>query len=209
MSTKQISKDNKEYWENKLNTKYNTKIKAIESMHLAEIREKAEKNFGSFTKTLQIEKDLKAVESAEKDFNTFFESIDKLLNAKRSKLREVSQKLETKLKDWASNRDWETTSYSGNDRIPSWDWDNKEKYNLTTDFYKFVESKCHEETKKAFYKTSKGEELKVLENLQEQAIDLLHSDMIGSEILKHISEIAKKSKIAISIPQSNIKQLTN
>ena len=93
MSTKQISKDNKEYWENKLNTKYNTKIKAIESMHLAEIREKAEKNFGSFTKTLQIEKDLKAVESAEKDFNTFFESIDKLLNAKRSKLREVSQSI--------------------------------------------------------------------------------------------------------------------
>ena len=209
MSTKQISKDNKEYWENKLNTKYNTKIKAIESMHLAEIREKAEKNFGSFTKTLQIEKDLKAVESAEKDFNTFFESIDKLLNAKRSKLREVSQKLQTKLEDWASNRDWETTSYSGNDRIPSWDWDNKEKYNLTTDFYKFVENKCHEETKKAFYKTSKGEELKVLENLQEQAIDLLHSDMIGSEVLRHISEIAKKSKIAISIPQSNIKQLTN
>ena len=33
--------------------------------------------------------------------------------------------------------------------------------------------------------------------------------MIGSEVLKHISEIAKKSKIAISIPQSNIKQLTN
>lgn len=209
MSTKQISKDNKEYWENKLNTKFNTKIKAIESMHLAEIREKAEKNFGSFTKTLQIEKDLKAVESAEKDFNTFFESIDKLLNAKRLKLREVSQKLQTKLEDWASNRDWETSSYSGNDRIPYWDWDNKEKYNLTTDFYKFVENKCHEETKKAFYKTSKGEELKVLENLQEQAIDLLHSDMIGTEVLQHISEIAKKSKIAISIPQSNIKQLTN
>lgn len=209
MSTKQISKDNKEYWENKLNTKFNTKIKAIESMHLAEIREKAEKNFGSFTKTLQIEKDLKAVESAEKDFNTFFESIDKLLSAKRLKLREVSQKLQTKLEDWASNRDWETSSYSGNDRISYWDWDNKEKYNLTTDFYKFVENKCHEETKKAFYKTSKGEELKVLENLQEQAIDLLHSDMIGTEVLQHISEIAKKSKIAISIPQSNIKQLTN
>ena len=209
MSTKQISKDNKEYWENKLNTKYNTKIKAIESMHLAEIREKAEKNFGSFTKTLQIEKDLKAVESAEKDFNTFFESIDKLLNAKRSKLREVSQKLETKLKDWASNRDWETTSYSGNDRIPSWDWDNKEKYSLTTDFYKFVETKCHEETKKAFYKTSKGEELKVISEAQEEAIDLLHSDMIGTEVLKHISAIAKRSKIAISIPQSDVKQLTN
>ena len=124
-------------------------------------------------------------------------------------MREVSQKLQTKLEDWASNRDWETSSYSDNGRIPNWDWDNKEKYNLTTNFYKFVESKCHEETKKAFYKTSKGEELKVLENLQEQAIDLLHSDMIGSEVLRHISEIAKKSKIAISIPQSNNKQLTN
>ena len=68
MSTKQISKDNKEYWENKLNTKYNTKIKAIESMHLAEIRENTEKNFGSFTKMLRVETDLKAVEKAEKDF---------------------------------------------------------------------------------------------------------------------------------------------
>ena len=208
MSTKQISKDNKEYWENKLNTKYNTKIKAIESMHLAEIREKTEKNFGSFTKMLRVETDLKAVEKAEKDFNTFFESIDKLLTTKRTTLRDASQKLETKLRDWSTNREWDIDSY-GSDSIPSWNYDNKNDYSISSDFTKFLESKCHEETKKAFYKTKKGEELHEIAKDQEEAIDLLHSDMIGTEILKHISTIAKRSKIAISIPQSDVKQLTS
>ena len=209
MSTKQISKGNKEYWENKLNAKYSDKIRAIESMHLSEIREKSERNFSSFTKTLQIEKDLKAIDLAESDYNTFFLSIDKLLNAKKIKLRDASQKLETKLKDWSANRNWENCNYnSNNDRIPSWDFDNKDTFSLTTDFYKFLEVKCHEETKKAFYKTKKGEELKVVAEDKEEAIDLLHSDMIGSEILKNISAIAKRSKIAISIPQAEIKQLS-
>jgi len=207
MSTKQISKDNKEYWENKLNSKFQTKIQAIESMHLAEIRETSEKNFGSFTKTLQVEKDLKAVDMAESDYNTFFDSIDKLLNAKRTKLRDASQKLETKLKDWASNRNWDINNYS-NDKVPAWDWDSKDKYSLSEDFIKFLESKCHEETKKAFYKTKKGEELKVISEAKEKAIDLLHSDMIDSEVLRHISAIAKKSQIAISIPQPDVKQLS-
>ena len=83
----------------------------------------------------------------------------------------------------------------------------KDTYSLTTDFYKFLENKCHEETKKAFYKTKKGEELKVISEAKEEAIDLLHSDMIGSEVLRHISAIAKKSQIAISIPQ-DVKQLS-
>ena len=207
--SKQISKDNKEYWENKLNSKFQTKIQAIESMHLAEIREKSEKNFGSFTKTLQIEKDLKAVDLAESDYNAFFQSIDKLLNAKKIKLRDASQKLETKLKDWSANRNWDNDNYSSSsERIPSWDFDNKDTYSLTTDFYKFLENKCHEETEKAFYKTKKGEELNVLAEAQDEAITLLHTDMIGSEVLKCISDIAKKSKIAISIPQPSIKQLS-
>ena len=207
--SKQISKDNKEYWESKLNSKFQTKIQAIESMHLAEIREKSEKNFGSFTKTLQIEKDLKAVDLAESDYNAFFQSIDKLLNAKKIKLRDASQKLETKLKDWSANRNWDNNNYSNSsDRIPSWDFDNKDTYSLTTDFYNFLENKCHEETEKAFYKTKKGEELNVLAEAQDEAITLLHTDMIGTEVLKCISDIAKKSKIAISIPQPSIKQLS-
>mgnify|MGYP003666820747 FL=1 len=209
MSSRQISKDNKEFWENKINKNFNLKIQAIKSMHLAEIREKSERNFSSFTKTLQVEKDLKAVDLAESDYNAFFQSIDKLLNAKKIKLRDASQKLETKLKDWSANRNWDNNSYgNGNERIPAWDWDSKDKYSLAEDFNKFLESKCHEETEKAFYKTKKGEELNELAEAQDEAITLLHTDMIGTEVLKCISDIAKKSKIAISIPQPSIKQLS-
>ena len=68
----------------------------------------------------------------------FVETIDKLLNAKRLKPRDSSQKLETKLKDWSSSLIVIGISDYGSDRIPSWDWDNKDKYSMATDFYSYM-----------------------------------------------------------------------
>ena len=48
MSNKQISKDNREYWSNKLSKKFREKRSAVESMHLAEINKNSEKNYPMF-----------------------------------------------------------------------------------------------------------------------------------------------------------------
>ena len=40
-----------------------------------------------------------------------------------------------------------------------------------------------------------------LDELEEKATDLLHSDMIGSEVLKQISLIAKQTQINMTIPK--------
>ena len=43
--SKQISKDNREYWQNKLENKFREKRKTIESLHQAEINEQTQKIF--------------------------------------------------------------------------------------------------------------------------------------------------------------------
>ena len=66
---------------------------------------------------------------------------------------------------------------------------------------------CKQETKEAFYKSKKGKEIQTLEELEEKATDLLHSDMIGSEVLSQISMIAKQTNINMTIPQNTLKEL--
>ena len=63
--------------------------------------------------------------------------------------------------------------------------------------------------KKAFYNSKEGQELKQLSILQEKAEDLLHSDMIGADVLKQISLIAKQTNINMTIPQNTVKELMN
>ena len=72
-----------------------------------------------------------------------------------------------------------------------------------------MKSQCKEETKTAFYNSKKGQELKKLDELEEKATDLLHSDMIGAEVLKQISLIAKQTQINMTIPTDTIKSLPN
>ena len=50
MSNKQISKDNREYWSNKLSRKFSEKKSTIESLHQVEINETTQKNFPTFVK---------------------------------------------------------------------------------------------------------------------------------------------------------------
>ena len=51
--------------------------------------------------------------------------------------------------------------------------------------------------------------MKKLDELEEKATDLLHSDMIGTEVLKQISLIAKQTQINMTIPSETIKALPN
>ena len=205
MSTKQISKDNREYWCSKLRKKFSDKRHAIESVHMVEINKTSEQNFPKFLKLLGLEKDMKELKLAENDYNSFFSSIDKKLNDKRTKYAEKTRSLSKKIKEWKENRQWD---YSGS--YPEYsDALEKGTHNILDQFTEYLETKCKEETKKAFYKSKKGKEIEDINAMEEKAEDLLHSDMIGAEVLRQISQIAKQSKIAITIPQDTIKSLPN
>ncbi len=198
-----ISKENREYWSRKLRSKFSEKKEAIESIHQNVINERAEKNYPIFKKRLGVQKELVEILKLEKDFNHFSNNYRNVLEQKRDKLRKCTQKLNNKLEGWqSSRRTW------NDENVPEWN-DKDKQYFLSSEYDKFLEGLCRQETKKAFYNSKDGQELKKLDDLQEKAEDLLHSDMIGAEVLKQISLIAKQTNINMTIPQNTVKELMN
>ena len=201
--SKQISKYNREYWKRKLDSKFSEKKEAIESIHQNVINERADKNYPIFKKRLGVQKELVELLKLQGDFNHFSNNYQNVLEQKREKLYKCVQKLNKKLKGWQSGR-----STWNNSSVP--DWSDKEKqYSLTNAYDEFLEDLCRQETRKAFYNSKEGQELKQLSILQEKAEDLLHSDMIGADVLKQISLIAKQTNINMTIPQTTLKELAS
>ena len=204
MSNKQISKDNREYWQRKLSRKFDEKKSVIQSLHQLEINETSKKNFPIFIKRLGILKDLENLKKSQKEFNDYSSNFKKRLEEKREKLKLHYDNLKEKLEDWQPTRDWSVDSYD----YPKYH-DDSSYYHFDTEFESFLKTCCKDETKKAFYNSKKGQELKKLDELEEKATDLLHSDMIGAEVLKQISLIAKQTQINMTIPSETLKALPN
>jgi len=202
MSNKQISKDNREYWQRKLSRKFDDKKSAIKSLHQAEINETTQKNFPIFKKRLGIEKDIENYLKVEKEFNDYSKNYQKRLEEKREMVKKLFSVIREKLVNWSETRQWDTYD------LPKYDYESK-MYDLKDRLDNFLKSQCKEETKNAFYKSKKGLELQKLDELEEKATDLLHSDMIGSEVLQQISLIAKETQINMTIPTDTIKSLPN
>ena len=202
MSNKQISKDNREYWQRKLSRKFDDKKSAIQSLHQQEINETTQKNFPIFKKRLGIEKDIENYLKVEKEFNDYSKNYQKRLEEKREMVKKLFSVIREKLVNWCETRQWDTYD------LPKYDYESK-VYDLKDRLDNFLKSQCKEETKNAFYKSKKGLELQKLDELEEKATDLLHSDMIGAEVLKQISLIAKQTQINMTIPTDTIKSLPN
>ena len=199
--SKQISKDNREYWLKKLSSKFSDKKQAIVSLHQVEINEQSQKNFPIFKKRLGIEKDLANYLKVEKDFNDYVKNYTRRLEEKKDLAKKLYAKIFEKLMGWAETRKcWEWRD------IPEYEIQDKLLL-LTEKVENFLKDTCKRETKEAFYKSKKGKEIQTLEELEEKATDLLHSDMIGSEVLSQISQIAKKTNINMTIPQNTLKEL--
>jgi hypothetical protein len=200
MSNKQISKDNREYWQRKLSRKFDEKKSVIQSLHQAEINETTQKNFPTFVKRLGVEKDIKKYLKVEKEFNDYSKNYQKRLEEKREQVKKFFSIIRDKLENWSETRNWDKYD------LPKYDYESA-IYDLTDRLNNYLKSQCKEETKTAFYNSKKGQELKKLDELEEKATDLLHSDMIGSEVLTQISMIAKQTNINMTIPQNTLKEL--
>ena len=199
--SKQISKDNREYWLKKLSSKFSDKRETIVSLHQVEINEQSQKNFPIFKKRLGIEKDLTNYIKVERDFNDYVRNYTKRLEEKREQVKKLFSKVRDKLSAWSETR----KTWNEYD-IPKYDYESK-LFDLSDRVENFLKDTCKTETKEAFYKSKKGKEIQTLEELEEKATDLLHSDMIGSEVLSQISMIAKQTNINMTIPQNTLKEL--
>ena len=194
MTQKQISKDNRIYWNNKIENKFDEKKQDIESLFINEINDKSEKQYPKFLKILGIEKHLKKLVEAQKDYNNFILSNDKKRNDLREKVSNSYAEIEKKFKQWERSRKWEN-------RCPTFEYSDIDgTCSMDTKLAEVLKENCHKEVEKSFYASPKAKDLQKIEEWREQAKDVLHSDMIGSEVLKTLQNICKQSNIAISIP---------
>jgi hypothetical protein len=143
MSNKQISKDNREYWQRKLSSKFDDKKSAIKSLHQQEINETTQKNFPIFKKRLGIEKDMENYLKVEKEFNDYSKNYQKRLEEKREMVKKLFSVIKEKLVNWSETRQW---NYHD---IPKYDYEGK-MYDLKDRLDNFLKSQCKEETKKHF-----------------------------------------------------------
>jgi len=205
MSNKQISKDNREYWEQKLTSKFSTKKQLIKSQHQEEINKQVQSNYIPFKKRLGLDKYIVELKKVENEYNDYKLNYEKRLMGLKEKLRLKWGVIEDSLTSWKQTRSWEDDY---DNRLPTFDkYADTNTMSLTYALDNYLKDKCKEETETAFYNSKKGQELKTLDDKLEEATDLLHSDMIGSEVLKHISLIAKKSSINMTIPHNTLKEL--
>ena len=202
MTQKQISKDNRIYWNNKIENKFDEKKQDIESMFINEINEKSEKQYPKFLKILGIEKHLKNLVEVQKDFNDFILSNDKKKNDLLQKVSNAYAEIEKKFKQWERSRKWDN-------RCPSFEFSDIDgTCSMDQKLEEKLKENCHQEVEKAFYASPKAKDLQKIEEWREQAKDVLHSDMIGSEVLKTLQNICKQSNIAISIPTEKTLKIT-
>ena len=178
MTQKQISKDNRIYWNNKIENKFDEKKQDIESMFINEINDKSEKQYPKFIKILGMEKHLKKLVEVQKDYNDFILSNDKKKNDLLQKVSKTYAEIEKKFNQWERSRKWEnrcpSMEFSDIDGTCSMDQKLEEK----------LKENCHKEVEKAFYASPKAKVLKTLQN------------------------ICKQSNIAISIPTEKTLKIT-
>jgi len=141
MSKGQISKDNRIYWNNKIENKFDEKKEAVESMFLGEISQNAEKQYPKFLKVLGIGKDLLQIEEAQRAYNDFVFNKQKTENKLWFKLCGAYNTLEKKWGRWSQSRKWEY-------EIPSID---KAKDNvLVEQIHSNLKDNCYQEVKNLF-----------------------------------------------------------
>ena len=202
MTQKQISKDNRIYWNNKIENKFDEKKQDIESMFINEINDKSEKQYPKFIKILGMEKHLKKLVEVQKDFNDFVLSREKKRNDLLQKVSNAYAEIEKKYKQWERSRKW----LNG---CPSFEFSDIDgTCNMDQKLEEKLKENCHTEVEKAFYASPKARDLQKIEEWRERAKDVLHSDMIGSEVLKTLQNICKQSNIAISIPTEKTLKIT-
>ena len=202
MSHKPISKDNREYWEKKLEKKFDEKKEVIESAFLSDIQKSTDKNYPKFLKVLKIQGTLDKLKKAELEYNRYKSNYKRALQERADEVFKHFATIKDVFDKFDRVRKW-------NNSLPSYQKNEDGIFNLTSEVEDTMKKNCYDEVRKDFYNSDKAKPLKQLNDWKEQAEDLLHSDMIGSEVLKSIQNICNQSKIKIFIPNNTQKAIAH
>lgn len=182
------------YWQNVIWEKFANRKKELETDLFQDVKVKARQVQSTFNKKIKVDSKLDQLRKAEKSFNDFVSSKEKVERELQFKVAMLVEELRNDLKTWNEVRQWENTDCNSIKTLGGVE--------------NYLEEVCYEETKQAYMKTEKGRLLNELNNSQDEARNILHSGGSINDVVHNLDNIFKRTKIEVRIPK-NLLQLGN
>ncbi len=194
---KPIRKDEIEYLSNYIDKKFKSRRSALESEREFEVDRTTEKNLPAFKSKLNVEKLLKNVVQLEKEYTDYRDNYDRKLTEIRNKALVAAEKLEKKLNNWKSIRNWKEQADIVNDKF-----DNKVSPVKLVDINCYIEERCKDETRKAYDASKKGAAIRLLDAQREESENALYSGGSIQAVRQYISGIFQRAGIQDSVAKN-------
>jgi len=195
VSRKPFNKAQIEWWTNRIDNLTREKRRSLESEFESHIQAESKKNMDKFINTLKINKELESYKNAYSKYEkTINKSVD-LQFKQKAELRKLEEKhkeeehklnqIKEKEGEGLKKARTELTQVLENwEKIRGWqvyfNYDNPSEVNAT------LTNCCYEETKKAFYKSKAGKELKQIDDVRLNILDNIYSNNLDQNILSVI-----------------------
>ena len=194
---KPIRKDEIEYLSNYIDKKFKSRRSALESEREVEVDRTTDKNLPAFKSKLNVEKLLKTVVQLEKEYTDYRDNYDRKLTEIRDKCRVAGEKLEKKLNNWNQIRNWKNEANIVNDKF-----DNKVSPVKLNEVHSYIESRCKDETRKAYDNSKKGAAIRLLDAQREESENALYSGGSIQAVRQYISNVFNKAGIPDSVAKN-------
>ena len=194
---KPIRIDEIEYLSNYIDKKFKSRRSALESEREFEVDRTTEKNLPAFKSKLNVEKLLKNVVQLEKEYTDYRDNYDRKLTEIRNKALVAAEKLEKKLNNWKSIRNWKEQADIVNDKF-----DNKVSPVKLVDINCYIEERCKDETRKAYDASKKGAAIRLLDAQREESENALYSGGSIQAVRQYISGIFQRAGIQDSVAKN-------
>jgi len=176
------------YWQNVIWEKFANRKKELETDLFQDVKVKARQVQSTFNKKIKVDSKLEQLRKAEKSFNDFVSSKEKVERELQFKVAMLVEELRNDLKTWNEVRQWENTDCNSIKTLGGVE--------------KYLEEVCYEETKQAYMKTEKGKLLNELNKSQDEARNVLHSGGSITGVVQNLDNIFKRTKIEVRIPKT-------
>ena len=192
VSRKPFNKAQIEWWTNRIDNLTREKRRSLESEFESHIQAESKKNMEKFINTLKINKELESYKNAyskyektikkESDLNWKHEAELRKIKEKHKEEENKLKQIKVKENEELEKAQEELTQILDNwEKIRGWqvylNYDSPNKVNAT------LTSCCYEETKKAFYKSKAGKELKQIDDVRLNILDNIYSNNLDQNIL--------------------------
>lgn len=176
------------YWQNVIWEKFANRKKELETDLFQDVKVKARQVQSTFNKKIKVDSKLDQLKKAEKSFNDFVSSKEKVERELQFKVAMLVEELRNDLKTWNEVRQWENSDCNS--------------IKTLSGIEQYLDEVCYEETKQAYMKTEKGKLLNELNKSQDEARNVLHSGGSINDVVHNLDNIFKRTKIEVRIPKT-------